>query len=821
MKSFLLMTTALAPLIGISTGAALAQSSAPAGSEEFMMEEITVSARRRLETLQDVPIAVDVLTAEQIRARGINTTEDVAKFTSGLVFDQGISLQDTRPVIRGLPATRGRPPVGVLLDGIDVSSESLGNAGGGSLLNQRLLDLERIEVVKGPQSALYGRAAFAGAVNYVTKRPGDEFEGEVNASYGRFGTFDIGGAISGPISDTLGFRLNAVHAEFDGDYDNPVTGADLNGFSNTGGSAALELDNKGVNIFARVSYSEYEADQRAIQNVSGFTGGVSRPGPDTPEGQAVAAAVAGGVLEFPLASNVPPAGDLSFTGVTGYSIDPRTGRDFPGSDGSIFSVTVNVSVDLEGAELVYNGGYVKQDERLVYDGDFFGLPLASFPDGEVEPLNIFDVVDFDNTVEINSQEVRLQNFGEDAFRWAVGALYWSSDMDQTNRSLRAFSGFPFTGSPDIANFSPTSIFLNSVIPESPFGRDIESVSVYGLVEYDLTERLTVSAESRYVDESTTVIRSDFLQAAFAPIPAGFVNGVQEESIDDAEFLPKLTVSYAAGDNLNLYASVAKGFKPAGVSELDFGSQLADSRFDAEKVWNYEFGLKGSTADRQLAYSAAIFYMDWTDRQVSQLLEDPDAPAGFRATVQNASGAEVLGFEASFIYRPSAVPGLTIDAAYTYLDTEFTDFTILSNSGFVVTEAANCTVVTVGDSNVCEVTYNGNRLERAPKHQLVSNLSYVTEVSQGIDLVLGVNLQYQGSRFLTQANRITLPSFVNMDAQVGLQFEDVLVQAYVQNLTNQDAVRTAQNNFDLASFGRAVNVYAPPRRVFGLRGGIRF
>ncbi|MEM7701999.1 MAG: TonB-dependent receptor [Pseudomonadota bacterium] len=790
---------------------------------------IIVTARRREETVQDIPFVVDTISAEEIAARGINNVEDIARYTPGLVFDQGISLQDTRPVIRGLPATRGRPPVGVLLDGIDVSTEALGNAGGGSLLNTRLLDLERIEVVKGPQSALYGRAAFAGAINYVTKRPGDEFEGEVRASYAEFNTFELGGSISAPLADNFGIRANVQHAESDGDYDNPVSGGDLNAFKTTGGSLGFEIDNgPAFNAYLRLAYSEYEYSQQAIQSLSGFVpGNVSRPGPNTPEGQAVQAGIDGGALVGGfgpvLPSNVPPRGTLRFTGVTGLSVDPRTGEDLPGNDGDVFSATLNVSADLGPFEFVYNGGYITQNERLIYDGDFFGLPDASFVDGTAEPLNLFDYVDFDNDLEIISNEIRFQDFSDGPFRWAVGGLYWYSDNQQESRSLRTISGFPLGGTPPVAGFSGNSLFIASIdnVPPSPFRRKIDSLSVYGLVEYDVTDMLTISAEARYIDEETDVTRSDFVQAAFAPIAPGFTNPVQRDSISDDEFVPRFAITYTPNDDFLIYASAAKGFKPAGISELDFASDLTDSRFLAETVWNYEIGAKSTLANGQLVLNGAFFYMDWSDRQVTQLLEDPNAPAGFRASVQNASSAEVYGVDASFIYSPDWAPGLTWDFGYTYLDTQFTDFTILSTSAFTVTEAANCTVVQLAGSPVCSVTYDGNRLERAPKHQFTTNLGYRTELSADVTLILGASLQYQGSRFLTFNNRLELPSYVNIDAQVGLEFGGLLVQGFVTNLTEEDAIRSAQNNFDLSTFGRSVNLFAPPRRRFGVRTRFSF
>ncbi len=839
MKTSLLAASAIATLVVVMVPAnAQAQTSANdsgSAAEEVQGDAIIVTARRREESVQDVPIVIEALTSDQIESRGISSVEDIAKFTPGLVFDQGISLQDTRPVIRGLPATRGRPPVGILLDGIDISTEALGNAGGGSLVNSRLLDLERIEVVKGPQSALYGRAAFAGAINYITKRPGSDFEGQVRGSFGSFNTWDLGASLSSPIGDNLGVRLNVAHAQSDGDYDNPVSGEDLNSYEDTGGSIAFEFDNGAdFNAYLRFSYTEYAASQQAIQNVSGFVVDdmgvptlVSRPGPTTPEGLAVQAGVDGGALVSPfgpvLPSNVPAAGELVFTGLTGLSTDPRTGSDFPGLDGEIFTATLNVKADLGPFEFIYNGGYITQDERLVYDGDFFGLPDATFFDGTAEPLNIFDLVDFENDLELISNEFRLQDFGSGPLRWAIGGLHWFSDNDQASRSVRAVSGFPLGGSPPIAGFSGNSIFLASVpnVPASPFGRKIDSLSVYGLAEYDLTDSLTVSAEARYITEDTTVTRSDFVQAFFAPVPVGFVNPVQRESVSDDQFVPRFAITYDPNSDFLLYASVAKGFKPAGISELDFASDLSDSQFLAETLWNYEIGAKTTLADGQVTFNIAGFYMDWDDRQVTQLIEDAAAPQGFRASVQNASSAKVLGVDASVVFRPDFAPGLTFDLAYTYLDTEFTDFTILSTSAFTVTEAANCTIVQLAGSPVCSVSFDGNELERAPRHQFISNVNYTADLSDDVRLILGASLSYQDERFLTFNNRLILPSYINVDAQVGIEFGELLVQGFVTNLTKDDSVRSGQNNFDLSTFGRSVNLFAPPRRLFGIRTRLNF
>ena len=161
----------------------------PVSAQE--LEEIVVVARKREESLQEVPISIATFSAEDIAAQGIDSLEDIARQTAGVIFDRGFSPQDTRVVMRGLSPSRGRPNVAVLLDDVGISSESIRTAGSSLSVNPRLIDIERIEVVRGPQSALYGRSAFGGAIHYVTRRPGAERRGQLSVDVSAEGKREI------------------------------------------------------------------------------------------------------------------------------------------------------------------------------------------------------------------------------------------------------------------------------------------------------------------------------------------------------------------------------------------------------------------------------------------------------------------------------------------------------------------------------------------------------------------------------------------------------------------------------------------------------
>ena len=253
----------LAALVVLTSGAAVAQD----------IEELVVSVRKTEENIQEVPVQVTSLSAEVVKSEAIRDIGDVARLTPSLQFDQGFWSQDTRVSIRGLFNRAGRPSAAVLVDGIDVSSEAFESSGGSGLLNQRLLDVERIEVARGPQSALYGRAAFSGGINYVTRRPPEEFEATADLRVAEEGRLDLRGTIGGPLVDgVLNAKVIGSHYEQDGDYRNPNTGGDLGAVDSDGVGVAFEwTPTDAVSAYWNTTFTESEASQSPIVLLTGNT----------------------------------------------------------------------------------------------------------------------------------------------------------------------------------------------------------------------------------------------------------------------------------------------------------------------------------------------------------------------------------------------------------------------------------------------------------------------------------------------------------------------------------------------------------------------
>jgi len=238
---------------------AFAEAQAPAFDEAVALEEIVVTARKREENLLVVPLAITAITAAQLERQGVKDVTGLIDRDPSLSFDLGLVPYDTRIVIRGLSPTRGRPNVATLVDGIDVSSEAIGVAGGSLLINPRLLDVAQVEIVKGPQSALFGRSAFAGAISYTTQDPSSGPTRSVSMDLSSEGQYEVKGSLSGPLSDTLGYRLGVYGFSDDGSYFNRVTQQSTGGGEGRG--VALSLKWEPSDVYSAKLRSEFTHDE--------------------------------------------------------------------------------------------------------------------------------------------------------------------------------------------------------------------------------------------------------------------------------------------------------------------------------------------------------------------------------------------------------------------------------------------------------------------------------------------------------------------------------------------------------------------------------
>jgi iron complex outermembrane receptor protein len=370
------------PAVLVSAGVALAL----AGEAGAQMEELKVTARKREENLQDVPVAVTAFSSEEIQRLAINDLNDLGKYTASIIFDTGFQPQDTRVVIRGLSPVRGRQNVAILQDGVDISSQAITTNGGSLLINPRYFDVERIEVVKGPQNALYGRSAFNGAINYVMRKPSEEFNARVFTDFGQNGQAELRGSIGGSIigNKLLGDISGAVWS-FDGFYDNSVTGAEIGGQEGTAVAGSLVWNaSEKLNFrlraewlddeYAPFPYRQLLQDQRRLLPEASVT-------PPAP----------GELPIFNPNINLPPRNGIRGTYGTlppadsvtlGFSENPRTGRDYPGTTREVARFTLNGEYDFGPVTLTYLGHIASAETSELSDGFSDGSVSLNFVGAE-------------------------------------------------------------------------------------------------------------------------------------------------------------------------------------------------------------------------------------------------------------------------------------------------------------------------------------------------------------------------------------------------------------------------------------------------------
>ncbi|MBL8202280.1 MAG: TonB-dependent receptor plug domain-containing protein [Chromatiales bacterium] len=444
------------------------------------IEEVVVSTRRREESLQDVPIAVSALTSEQIQQQGITDLKDIVANQPSVQFDQSYGPADNRITIRGLSNTRGRSNVAFLVDGIDTTTENLISAGSGLLANRRLLtDVERIEIVKGPQSALFGRSAFAGAISYITKEPTDEFDGRVSIDVGDAGRRTVDGAFGGPLSDTFGIRLTGVQYNEDGYYTNTITGKDVGGVNGYGGAlTAVWKPADAVKVKARVEYSEDSYDPRAVVRLAGDTAydlpptakAIVRPADFTGNPYIAQPAASSATNLFNFGAYCPgydPAntvGDGSGAAFclpgtikdsSGYRVtlseNPVTGADYPGTDTQTFRASLIASFDLGYGLISSYTGWTDFDGLDIYDQDYQASVAADFNGntgrpyttsdprgGRIDTLMGHQESNQDTSTKQFSQEFRYETQLDGPVQFTGGVLFWQEHRELDDRNNITF-----------------------------------------------------------------------------------------------------------------------------------------------------------------------------------------------------------------------------------------------------------------------------------------------------------------------------------------------------------------------------------------------
>lgn len=823
-RSALLTATILTP------GALMAQT--VAGNEGDREErvsvasgnEIVVTARKTEERLQEAPLAVAVVTADGIDRLGFNSVTDLTRATAGLVFDDSFGRDANRPVIRGQANILGDSGVAFFIDGIYFN---------GSIADYDIDSISRIEVVKGPQSALYGRNTYSGAINIITKSPGDRWSGRVQADLSEGMAYDISGSVSGPLAPGLGLIVGGRYFKNEGFFTNQFDGTPIGEQETNSAFAMLKYDDGGaLRVGLRGNYTRTRDGQPAIfatdandNNCLPDNGGLYR-------GQR--RYFCGVIQPRPVSTDYTEQFEGEFVG---NAIDT-------------WNVGLNIDLDLtDNLTLTSLTGYNSRDSVQRTDGDyspsrFQGVIFAGFPLGA--PPAFFGFASsqtdfsFSNESERSDwqQELRLQ-YTTDRARFLLGGFYWEQESTSTdNRVLPPGAQAEADANMRAARlaFCAQNPLCRAPAPFPPFSAlgtlaesrnnsedEIRNLAVFGSVSFDLTDQLSISAEGRYQEERIRTL------AQSATAAAGNIGAAVRGEETFREFLPRVTVDYQVTPDNLLYAVYAEGQKPGGFNG-PAAISVGRATFGAEDVKSYEIGSKNTFFDGALLVNLALFHNQIEGYQLTQPVEVINPPAAPQqvTAINNAGDVRVNGFELELVARPS--PELTLTANYAYADSRFRNGSD-ENQG-VLNDVADDGLVncSTGDQlpNIdgCQSLFGditGQSLPRAPEHTLFVDLDYRRDIgNSGWQGFAGINAYLLSSSFAQVHNLAETGDSVVSDVRIGAQNDNFRVQFFVRNLFDETAVsqliRYADANRDLRR--NFIAGLRPPRR-FGVIAEVRF
>ncbi len=593
---------------------AIAQESPSAESHGFALEEVTVTARKREESLQDAPLSVAAFSGEGMEQRGINDVADVSQLVPNLVFDTAPPISGNSAAaavfIRGVGqldfTINVDPGVGTYVDGVYVA-RSVGGV-------VDLLDLERIEVLRGPQGTLFGRNTIGGAVQLISKAPEEELGGYVSATLGTDDRIDVQGVLNAPITDTLLSKFSVLKRTRDG-YVTDGNGTDLGDDDS---------------ISARAQFQWLASEDLEINLNMDVTRDRENGAPNVPL-NLYADAV------FPLRTNTAVNGEGTLAGCTPATFDSsrncfgpawltgsntRTESTFEAkSENDIWGVSLIVDYDLDWASLKSISAWRDLESEFQRDSDH-------------SAFNVFSTAN-DQEQDQFSQEFQLiGDLLDDTLHWVAGAYYFEEDAsDLTLVTLPGGSGALLRG-----------VFENEV--------ENENWAVYGEMTYDFTESWHLTLGARYTDETK---KYNTIQT-FEPLSSPGLTVVTLVDDPDAEedfqeTTARVTLSYDVNDQLMTYLTYSEGFKSGGFNPR-YLAPTPDAEaipYDPEYVTLYEAGFKYVNEDNSLRVNGAFFMNDYEDIQVST---NPDFTGGATIT-QNAAEAEISGLELEFTWIPTS------------------------------------------------------------------------------------------------------------------------------------------------------------------------
>ena len=730
---------------------------------------IMVTAQRREESLQDVAIPVTAITGDELLSRGVTDTADLSKLVPALQVQptggSGFSLY-----LRGVGSLSGN----AFAENAVAFSFNDVYIGRPTSTSGTFYDLERVEVLKGPQGTLYGRNATGGAVHVIPRRPRlGEFGGEVNLQYGIYDHFLASGAVNVPLGESAAIRAAGQIVSRSGYLSDGTS-------DEKGQAGRLSLLFEPTNSLSVAIVGDYYsqdgrgAGSGVIPSESGrYTAPPldDRVGGSDPRAVAVAAAVAAGLPAPPF------CGGFGGFVTSGCVLVPRNDSFV---DGEYWGISAEVELDLEFATLTAIPGYRKSST------DFINY-LPGF---------LLDVTD---EAEQWSFETRLASSTDGPFQYVLGAFYFKEEQDAVN----------FFAQGRLA----TTLFTPHL--------ETESFAVFGQATYSLTDAFRVIAGGRWTTENKTQQTSLGNGTPFMPDP--FNPPLQSTftgELDVDKFTWKAGVEYDAGPDSLFYANVATGFKSGGF----YVAAPPNNTFDPETLTAYTIGAKNRFFSNRLQFNVEAFYWAYKDQQVTFVGAAQTAAGTFSSSgvTLNAGQAEMYGVEVEALFALTDNDLLSLNVQR--LETEYKEFLVPLFSPTPAPPPTTCPfagVRPVPGGTFYDTDCSGRPTLNSPDWS--ANLGYerTFEFQNGVDLVVGARTTIESGRFLdiTFAPEARQDSYMMSDAFVTVEGIDDAwaLTAFVNNIEDEEVLAQVGNRPILNIYYGALR----PPRTYGLRGTFRW
>jgi len=788
----------------------------PVSARAQVLEEIIVTARKTEESLQEVPISISAFSSQQMLDRGIRDNYDVARYTPNFSTIQRVGRDTDRPIIRGMsnPGVRGEANASYFIDGTYVAR---------TISTATTQSMERVEILRGPQSALFGRRTFSGAINYVTRKPTNDFEGQINARAGSSEDNQLAGWFSGPfIDDKLLFLVSGAYDHYGGQWNNNlqpdsqfsqpivVVGVDIFEGQNTEGDFSALGETETWDFLAKLSWMPVEAAEFDFK--WSYTEGDDGQYPvnifDT--------------LNCQLPNDPSEAwyetsqgafcGEYKIDGTENRKNLPDLRNGLVVPEGGITGTVDDLPLDQRTSAPV-EPGFRRETNRYLFDyiQDIYGWTSAlkashstdSFDSAydldHQEVRAIWGLFAFNNIFENDdySIEYSIMSPVDNPIRGNLGVYWYTEELRDIQRSV--------TGPAAAFDSEPGTDF------QDPRFRDTDNFSIFVGFAVDLTEQWTLNLETRYATDDKKIKSG---QRTLDNEPAPVI-----DSLSFSSFTPRITLDYQWTDTLMLYFQGANGTSPGGFNEELYRSDIPaewtewiincdpDSpdlgpsipgftpnplecdpelkqflTHEEQEQWTYEVGFKSTWWDQRILANVSFFYIDWKNQTFTSLVILPNQAGGMNTSniLINAGRTQIYGFEVESNY--AVTDNVTLIANWGYNKGEFKEGKD--------PELAN---LTGGDGNLA-----GKTLPDAPAHSVILGFDTRAQLSASLMGFLRSDFLYESKKYTRAANFATIGERKVVNFRTGIEADAWTLTFYVRNLLDNDTPRALFNFVDFAA-----------------------